>query len=144
MKKTFLTLFLFTASAAVFAQDAVNYQQPPKAIADLLLAKPIPSVSIDGKAEWMLLSTPYSYPSVEELARPEFRIAGLRINPDNFSPSRKTFISSFALKNIKTGKTATITGLPSPLFAADTTWNPGQNKISFLHKQLQKVLIYIS
>ena len=143
MKKTLLTLFLFTASAVVFGQDAVNYQQPPKAIADLLLAKPTPSVSIDGKAEWMLLSTPYSYPSVEELARPEFRIAGLRINPDNFSPSRKTFISSFALKNIKTGKIATITGLPSPLFAADTTWNPGQTKISFTQTTSKGVDLYI-
>ncbi|PIG95986.1 hypothetical protein CS542_09600 [Pedobacter sp. IW39] len=80
MKKTLLTLFLFTAATSVFAQDAVNYQLPPKAIADLLLASPTPTVSLDSKAEWMLLSTRNSYPSVEELAMPEFRIAGLRIN----------------------------------------------------------------
>ncbi|QNK61971.1 prolyl oligopeptidase family serine peptidase [Pedobacter sp. PAMC26386] len=143
MKKSLLTLFLFAVSASVFAQDAINYQLPPKAIADLLLAKATPTVKIDGKAEWMLLSTPNSYPSVEELAMPEFRIAGLRINPNNFSPSRKNFISNFTLKNIKTGKTAIITGLPTPLFADDATWNPAQNKISFTQTTPKGVDLYI-
>jgi hypothetical protein len=68
MKKTLLSLFLLSTSLGVLAQDAVSYQQPPKAMADLLLAKPTPTVSIDSKAEWMLLSDRNSYPSVEELA----------------------------------------------------------------------------
>lgn len=143
MKKSLLTLFLFTAATGVFAQDAVNYQLPPQAIADLLLAKPTPTVSLDSKAEWMLLSTRNSYPSVEELAMPEFRIAGLRINPNNFSPSRQTFINDFTLKNIKTGKIAKINGLPVPLAAANATWNPSQNKISFTQTTQKSVDLYI-
>ncbi|WP_367865740.1 alpha/beta hydrolase family protein [Pedobacter sp. WC2423] len=143
MKKTLLTLLLFTAATSVFAQDAVNYQLPPKAIADLLLANPTPAVSLDSKAEWMLLSTKNSYPSVEELAMPEFRIAGLRINPDNFSPSRQTFINDFTLKNIKTGKIAKINGLPAPLAAANALWNPSQNKISFTQTTPKGVDLYV-
>jgi hypothetical protein len=115
MKKIILSLFFIASSFGVFAQDAVNYQMPPKAIADLLLAKPTPSVSIDSKAEWMLFSERNSYPSVEELAMPEYRIAGMRINPNNYSPSRQTFINSFSLKNVKTGKTVAVTDLPNPL-----------------------------
>ncbi len=57
-----------------------------------------------------------SYPSVEELARPELRIAGLRINPNNFAPSRQNYINNLCLKNLSTGKEYKITGLPSPLF----------------------------
>lgn len=143
MKKSLLCLFLLSTSIGVFAQDAVNYQQPPKAIADLLLAQPTPSVSIDSKAEWMLLSNRNSYPSVEELAMPEFRIAGLRINPNNFSPSRQTFINGYTLKNIKTGKTAVIAGLPAPLFAAHTLWNPSQTQISFTQTTAKGVDLYI-
>lgn len=143
MKKSLLTLFLFTAATGVFAQDAVNYQLPPQAISDLLLAKPTPTVSLDSKAEWMLLSTRNSYPSVEELAMPEFRIAGLRINPNNFSPSRQTFINDFTLKNIKTGKIAKIIGLPAPLAAANAAWNPSQNKISFTQTTQKGVDLYI-
>lgn len=104
MKKLVLISFLLTGTVGLSAQDAVNYQVPPKEIADLLLAKPTPAVSIDSKAEWMLLSGRNSYPSVEELAMPEYRIAGLRINPGNYSPSRQTYINSFNLKDIKLGK----------------------------------------
>jgi dipeptidyl aminopeptidase/acylaminoacyl peptidase len=143
MKKTLLSLFLLSTSLGVLAQDAVSYQQPPKAMADLLLAKPTPTVSIDSKAEWMLLSDRNSYPSVEELAMPEFRIAGLRINPNNFSLSRQTFISNFSLKNIKTGKTNAIIGLPAPLFAGIPEWNPGENKISFTNTTQKGVDLYI-
>ena len=105
MKKLIQTisLFIFVISAAS-AQDAIEYQKPPQAIADLLLAKPTPSIRIDSKAEWMLLSERNSYPTVEELGQPESRIAGLRLNPNNFSQSRQIFINSLSLKNLKTNQ----------------------------------------
>src|ERR1700712_1420437 len=109
-KLSTLFVFLFTVVTA-FAQDDGGYKLPPKDIADLLLAKPTPAVSLDSKAEWMLLSERNSYPSVAELAQPEFRIAGLRINPNNFAPSRQNFINNFILKNIKTGKEYQVNGL---------------------------------
>jgi dipeptidyl aminopeptidase/acylaminoacyl peptidase len=143
MKKLLLNLFFLTASCGVFAQDAVNYQTPPKAIADLLLAKPTPAVKLDSKAEWMLLSNRNSYPSVEELAMPELWIAGLRINPGNFALSRQTFINGFTLKNIKTGKTLALNGLPAPLFAGYVNWNPAETKISFTNTTATGVDLYV-
>jgi hypothetical protein len=98
MRKLLLLLVIVQSSFA-FAQD-VSYKTPPKEIADLLLAKPTPNVSIDSKGEWMLFIETNSYPSVAELAEPELRIAGLRINPNNFGPSRQNFINNFYLKNI--------------------------------------------
>jgi hypothetical protein len=83
--KKLCLLLISTFTLFAFAQDAVNYQMPPKEIADLLLAKPTPTVSIDSKGEWMLLSERNSYPTVEELGQPEIRIAGLRLNPNNYS-----------------------------------------------------------
>jgi dipeptidyl aminopeptidase/acylaminoacyl peptidase len=143
MKKLILNLFFIAGSCSAFAQDAVNYQMPPKAIADLLMAKPTPSVSIDSKAEWMLFSERNSYPSVEELAMPEYRIAGMRINPNNYSASRQTFINNFSLKNIKTNKTIAVTGMPSPLFAGSVSWNPSETKISFTQTDQNKVDLYV-
>jgi dipeptidyl aminopeptidase/acylaminoacyl peptidase len=143
MKKTILNLFLIALSSYSFAQDAMNYQMPPKAIADLLLAKPTPSVSIDSKAEWMLFSERNSYPSVEELAMPEYRIAGMRINPNNYSPSRQTFINNFSLKNVKTGKILAVSGLPLPLYAGNVSWSPSETKISFTQTTANQVDLYI-
>src|SRR5574338_255380 len=105
------------------AQTDGSYQLPPKDIADMLLAKPTPNVSIDEKAQWMLFLQYNSYPSVEELARPELRIAGMRINPANFAPSRQNFINDLYLKEIASGKEYKIAGLPSPLFAGNVSWS---------------------
>lgn len=130
-------------SLNAFAQDAISYQTPPKEIADLLLAKPTPAVSIDGKAEWILFSERNSYPSVEELAMPEYRIAGLRLNPNNYSPSRQNYINNFSLKNIKTNQTTQVTGLPTPLYAGNISWNPAETKIAFTQTTQKGVDLYV-
>lgn len=133
-----LLLVCVTASA----QDDAGYSLPPKDIADMLLAKAPPALSMDDKGEWMLFSETSLYPSVEELARPELRIAGLRINPNNFAPSRQNFVNHLSLKNAA-GKEFTITGLPAPLFAGNISWSPNDKKIAFTQTGKDRVDLYI-
>ncbi len=148
MKKLFKPLkFLFLLcniyySANVTAQEASNYQVPPKEITDLLLAKPTPSVSVDSKGEWMLLSERNSYPTVEELGQPEVRVAGLRLNPNNFSPSRQTYINNFILKNIKLNKQFKIIGLPINMLAGNVSWSETEKKILFTNTTANRVDLY--
>ena len=137
-----ISLFLFVMSAAS-AQDAIEYQKPPQAIADLLLAKPTPSIRIDSKAEWMLLSERNSYPTVEELGQPENRIAGLRLNPNNFSQSRQLFINSLSLKNLKTNQSFAIIGLPKSPLISSISWSPSEKKIAFLQTESDRVDLYV-
>lgn len=141
MKKIFLFLFIVSYTF-IQAQTDAGYKLPPKDIADLLLAKPTPAVSIDSKGEWMLLSERNPYPTVEELGQPEVRIAGLRLNPANFSPSRQNFINGFKLKNIKSGKEYSVTGLPQNLLASAVSWSPSESKIAFLNTLSDKVDLY--
>ena len=143
MRISVLLLFYALMTFKVSAQDANSYQMPPKEMADLLLAKPTPSVEIDSKGKWMLVSDRNSYPSVEQLALPEIRIAGLRINPDNFAPSRQNFINNFSLKDIPSGKTYSVTGLPQPLFAGNILWNEAENKISFTQTNHSSIDLYV-
>lgn len=146
MKKRFQFLafsLLLLAFSFTFGQDDMRYQLPPKAIADLLLAKPTPLVRIDSKAQWMLVSERNSYPTVEELGQPENRIAGLRLNPNNFSPSRQTYINNFLLKNIPSGKEYTIEGLPVNLLAGNATWSPSETKIAFTNTTGKTVDLYV-
>jgi dipeptidyl aminopeptidase/acylaminoacyl peptidase len=138
---TVLIISIFNIT--VSAQDDGAYKTPPKDIADMLLAKPTPNVSIDDKGEWMLFSETSLYPSVEELARPELKIAGLRINPSNYAPSRQNYINNFYLKNLSTGKEYKITGLPSPLFGANISWSPNEKKIAFTHTTRDRVDLYV-
>jgi len=143
MKKIILNLLFAGLGGSAIAQDAITYQMPPKVMADLLLAKPTPSVNIDGKAEWILFSDRNPYPSIEELAMPEYKIAGMRINPNNYSPSRQTYVNNFSLKHIKSGKTIAITGLPATLYAGNVSWNPSENKIAFTQTSQDRIDLYV-
>lgn len=139
--RKFLFLFLLVSSAKLIAQD--GYKTPPKEIMDLVLVKPTPNVTIDDKAEWMLFSQSNSFPSIEELAQPELRIAGFRINPNNFAPSRQTFVNDLWFKNLSSNKEFKITGLPSPLMAGSISWSPNDKKIAFTHTTSSKVDLYV-
>jgi dipeptidyl aminopeptidase/acylaminoacyl peptidase len=143
MRKLIFLLSALFLMNGLTAQDSKGYQLPPKDIADLLLAKPTPAISIDHKGEWMLLIGRNSYPSVEELAQSELRIAGLRFNPNNFSLSRQNFINSFSLKNLQTGKEYKIQGLPVPLMAGNISWSPGEGKIAFTNTTNRRVDLYV-
>ena len=146
MRRLLLILIAALTATGVFAQKNKpnsGYQLPPKDIADLLLAPPTPAVSVDRRAEWMLLSSRNSYPPVEELAQPELRIAGLRFNPQNFALSRQNFVNGFTLKNLHTNKEFPVTGLPSPLRAGNISWSPGQGRIAFTNTTNKEVDLYI-
>lgn len=136
-------LFAFFISLNLFAQDAVNYQLPPKDIMDLALAKPTPTVSVDSKGQWMLLIERNMYPLVDELGQPEVRVAGLRINPANFSQSRQNYINNFTLKNIASGKEYKIAGLPANLLANSVSWSPNEKKFAFTNSTGSIVDLYV-
>lgn len=143
-KGSTLLLFLFFLFAKTsIAQDDAGYKLPPKDIADMIAAKPTPGVSVDDKGQWMLFIETNSYPSVEELARPELRIAGLRINPANFAPSRQNFATNLSLRNLASGKDLKITGLPSPLYAGSIQWSPDDKKIAFTNTTPTRVDLYV-
>jgi dipeptidyl aminopeptidase/acylaminoacyl peptidase len=144
MRKISLLLLLLAVAEMLPAQNnSGGYQKPPKDIADLLLAKPTPLISVDHKGEWMLILGRNSYPSVEELAQPECRIAGLRFNPENFSPSRQNFFSDLSLKNLRTGKEYKIQGLPALLMAGNISWNPHETRIAFTNTTNRQVDLYV-
>lgn len=124
------------------AQTDLGYQQPPKNITDIVMASPTPGVSIDDKGEWMLISERSDFPGIEQLAEPELRIAGLRINPENFGPSRSNYAIGFQLKNIQTGETFPVKGLPENLRAGNTSWSPDQKQIAFTHTTPEKITLW--
>lgn len=141
--KTILTLLILITIMQAKAQDQIPYQVPPKEIYDLIMAKPVPSASVDDAGKWMLLMERNTFPSVAELAEPELRIAGLRINPNNFAQSRMTTLAGMSLKNVQTLQEYAIKGLPSNLRATSIQWSPSQNKIAFVNLTYDKVNLYV-
>ena len=139
---TSLVLYFFLA-LTTFAQDDFSYQSPPKDILDLVMAKPTPGVTINSKGEWMLLMERSSFATIEDLAQPELRIAGLRLNPKNFGPSRSGYSVNFQLKNIKTNETFSINGLPANMKAGSIQWSPDETKFSFTNTSIDRIDLYV-
>ncbi|MCL6258380.1 prolyl oligopeptidase family serine peptidase [Aquiflexum sp. TKW24L] len=115
MKKLYRLILVFTLCGfgEVISSKAQTYQSPPKAIADLVNAPITPQTSFSRSGEIMLLLERAGNPSIEELAQPELRIAGIRINPATNGPSRGGSVENVKLKNTRTGKEQDIKGLPA-------------------------------
>lgn len=142
MKKLLLVVMLI-CSTTLFAQDAIEYQTPPKEIYDLVMAKPTPGITFDSKGQYMLILERSDMPSVEDLAQPELRIAGLRINPNNFGPSRSSYTTGITIKEMATGKEYPVSGLPARLKASNLQWSPNEDKAAFTHSTNTSIEIYV-
>ena len=130
-------------ATAMQAQDVSGYQQPPAIMRDLLLAPPTPSANIDRSGRWLMLTERSSYPGLAELAEPELRIAGLRINPANFSPSRTGTVEKITLRDLSTNKDHQIQGLPAPLHAVSIQWSPDELRFAFIQLEEKRADLWI-
>jgi dipeptidyl aminopeptidase/acylaminoacyl peptidase len=113
LRTSLLICLTWFAISPAKAQSALTYQTPPKEIADLVKAPSTPSVSFSRTGEFMLLLERSGNPSIEDLAQPELRIAGMRINPATNGPSRSGAVENVKIKNTRTGVENQITGLPA-------------------------------
>ncbi len=132
MKTPALIFLCFVVSFSVVAQDNQGYRRPPEEIAKLVEAPLLPAVVLSPDKSWMALMDRADYPSIEELSRPELRIAGLRINPDNFGPSRGNYYIGLKFKNLKDMKEHVISGLPGTLQFNTLSFSPDSKKAIFL------------
>ena len=111
-----VAIFAFAASLAR-AQSNLKYQLPPKAMVDIVDARPTPGVKLSppaaGEKRLLLIEHFAGLPTIAELARPELRLAGLRFNPKTDGPSRGRFDTSLELQGLRSSKPVSISGLPA-------------------------------
>ncbi|MBL7865038.1 MAG: S9 family peptidase [Cyclobacteriaceae bacterium] len=136
-----ICLVAFTITAT--AQGQLGYQRPPDDIAKLVEAPLTPSVGLSPDKTWMALLDKSDFPSIEELSRPELRIAGLRINPDNFGPSRTNPFIGLKFKNLRDMEEYTVSGLPSPIQLSSLTFSPDSKKAAFLQTYPDRVELWL-
>ena len=143
MKTPVLLLILGLTYSFSFAQDNAGYKRPPEEIAKLVEAPLTPAILLSPDKNWMVLMDRSDYPGIEELSRPELRIAGLRINPDNFGPSRNNFFIGMKFKNLKDLKEISVSGLPSPLQISNFSFSPDGKKAIFLQTYNDRIELWV-
>lgn len=142
MIRKFLLFIIGLTPWIVRAQEAILYQQPPAAITQLVLAQPTPSVLFTEDGRKMVVLERSAMPTVEELAQPELRIAGLRINPRIFAPSRSTYYSNFSIRIPGSGKLLSLKGVPQPLKASNFEFNPSETQLAFTQSTANGIDLY--
>lgn len=141
-----LLYVLCLSGLSAFAQDNTGYQVPPKPLADLVTAPPTPTVSVDSKGQWMLISERNTATTtIAELSQPELRIAGLRINPATNGPSRAVFVNNLKLRQVSANAAdVQVTGLPANAQLSFIQWSPDDSKIAFTNTTDTKIELYVA
>lgn len=139
-----IPFFLFLGlSLTTFAQENLTYQKPSQSILDLADYERAPSVSMDTKKEYMLLTYRNTYKSLDDLNQEELRLGGLRINPITNISSTVTYVNNLKLRKIKDKNEVQVTGLPTNPRISTIGWSPNDTKISFSHTTASGVELWV-
>ena len=123
-------VFAVTITVDAFGQE--GYQKPPQAVVDILDAPAPPVLSLSPTGENVLLIQTARYPSIEELAAPMLRLAGLRINPKTNGPHRPTRVTGLALMPVTGGEPKPIP-LPEKAKIGLPHWSPDGKRFAVLN-----------
>ncbi|WP_076407642.1 S9 family peptidase [Shewanella sp. UCD-KL12] len=78
------SLIAFFSSASM----AAEYQAPSQALKEVVEQKKKLSTRLSNNKQWLALLTPKAHQDIEALAKPELKLAGLRLSPTQLAPSR--------------------------------------------------------
>jgi len=138
------------APAPAVAQSAASgYNQPSKAILDVILAPPQPAPVVSPSADRALLVTWQEYPSIARVATPFLALAGVRIEPANRSrhdtpggygiPACAT---RFELTRFAGGATLPV-ALPAGVCATRPRWNADGKRFAFENVTAHSVELWV-
>jgi len=145
IKRSILILLAgFACTARLIAQENTAYQKPLQSLISLLEAPLSPGIRISSDGEWMLLLEMSGLPTINELSQPEYRLAGLRIDPATNGPSRSNYFKGIKLKSVNTGEESVFAGLPAELRLSDISWSPDESKIAFTHTSQNGIELWVA
>ncbi|MFQ3196118.1 MAG: hypothetical protein ACI9N3_002961, partial [Colwellia sp.] len=136
-----LLLILLTVA---FSQNAIadnDFKTPPKQLADLVDAPRQPSVRISADKQWVAILARPGAKSIEELAQPEEKLAGLRINASIFAPSRSSGYTGIALKKVDGDEQVAIKDLPAGKIMS-VNFSPNSQYLAFIVENKQGLTLW--
>lgn len=125
--------------------DNLKYQTPPKSIVDLADAS-TPGVQFTKDGKYMLILESPGFQTIEQISQPILGLAGLKVNPVNSSlePENAGSYTSIKVKDLKTGITHEIKGLPATGLLTRITWNPDNTMFAFAHKKTDAIELWLT
>lgn len=119
----FILVALALVAPSAQSSAPSGYLMPPKVIADIMDAEPLPGVSVSPDRRTLLLTHRRSMPTLAEVASPMLRLGGSRISPLSNGPHVLNGVIGITLKDVATGSERKLTlptqGSFSPAFSPD-------------------------
>jgi dipeptidyl aminopeptidase/acylaminoacyl peptidase len=127
--RALFALILFATHAA--AQDA--YRQPPSVIQRILDAPATPTTILTPDKSMILLLERPGLPPISEIAAPEYRVAGIRLDPRTSGPSRQNPARGMSLMPINGGAPSPVAmQLPVGAGVGAPLWSPDGKRFAFV------------
>lgn len=143
MKIRILSLFIIGLGFSSFAQENLSYKKPSSEIMALADYERAPSVSMDSKKEYMLLSYRNTYKTLDDLNQTEMRLGGLRINPVTNISSTVTYVNNLKIRKISAKNETQVSGLPANAKISNVAWSENEKKIAFTNTTNSGVELWI-
>lgn len=141
--KKWIFLFMIFNYYYGAAQSDFPYQKPDTDILSLADARPAPSIRIKADASLAVLLFRNAYKSIEEMAAPEMKLAGIRINPMTNSPSRITYFNDIKILDILSGTEYSIDGMPVSPALSNFVWSNDQSLMAFTNTVKEGMELWI-
>jgi dipeptidyl aminopeptidase/acylaminoacyl peptidase len=126
-----LALLVLGLSPLSVAQEPATYRTPSAPLAALVDAPSSPLALLSPDRRQLVLLERAEAPSIAELAQPELRLAGLRINPATNGPSRALTYTGLVLKPVDGSAERRVSGLPEGARIAHYEWAPDGAHLAF-------------
>ncbi|MBS9523498.1 S9 family peptidase [Litoribacter alkaliphilus] len=130
-------------TSQIHAQET-SYQTPPIEIEELVKAPITPAVTFSRSGDFMLLLERAGYGSIEDLAQPELRIGGIRINPATNGQSRTSSFNNIKFKKIKDSEAQSLSGLPENPKLGNITVSQDEKHLAFTHNTGEGISLWVA
>lgn len=126
------TVVALLATAAPLAAQQ-GYQQPPAAVARVLDAPARPQILTSPDKSLLVLLDRPGLPSIATISEPEYRLAGIRLNPRTSGPSRQNPSRGMRVMPMRGGDAQPIAmQLPAGGGISNPSWSPNGKLIAFV------------
>jgi dipeptidyl aminopeptidase/acylaminoacyl peptidase len=141
MKRAYFFVFLLSFLSTDSIQAETGYQKPSKIMADLVDAPRRPGAVISPNKKWLALMHRPGAQSIQDLAQPEDKLAGLRINSAVFGPSRSTGYTKIEIRAVQGSQKIEVKNLPSGK-VMDVNFSPDSNNLAFVVENPQGLSLW--
>ena len=135
--------FSMMASSAAASANMNGYQIPAPELQAVVDAPRGPLLQLGPQRKRALLVNLPGLPGIIDVAQPELKLAGLRINVKTRAASRFEFGNELSLLDIASGKIRKVTGLPQNPRIADSLWSNDERWLAFSRWSEQGVELWL-